>query len=148
MNKRVMEQFTTYNQYCKRIDEVYHQYAKRNGLSDTALWLLYSLNENSVAYTQRELCSIWHYPPQTINSALKQLENQKYIRLEPIPLNKKNKQIILTKSGEELSKKIILPLLQAEERSFQSLGEQECNMLLSITKKYSELLQEETNKIL
>ena len=79
MENMIIDQLAVFNQLYKEMDEIYHLYAKKQGISDTALWLLYSLYEKDATYTQRELCSAWHYPPQTINSALKNLEKQEFI---------------------------------------------------------------------
>ena len=87
MENMTSDPLALFNQLYKEMDEIYHQYAKRQGISDTALWLLYSLYEDGAGYTQRELCSAWHYPPQTINSALKNLVNQGYIQLKPVEGN-------------------------------------------------------------
>ena len=132
-----------FNQLYKEMDEIYHQYAKNQGISDTALWLLYSLYEDGAGYTQRELCSAWHYPPQTINSALKSLVNQGYIRLKPVEGNQKNKRIALTETGKELMREVIFPLIQAEKRTFQRLEKSERDTLLSLTHKYVSLLKGE-----
>ena len=132
-----------FNQLYKEMDEIYHQYAKRRGISDTALWLLYSLYEDGAGYTQRELCSAWHYPPQTINSALKSLVNQGYIRLKPVEGNQKNKRIVLTEAGNEMMQEIISPLIRAEKRTFQRLEKSERDALLSLTHKYVSLLKSE-----
>ena len=100
MDKDNRDPLATFNQLYKEMDEIYHQYARGHGISDTALWLLYSLYLSDVPYTQREICSEWHYPPQTLNSALKTLERQELISLEPAPGNQKNKQVVLTEKGK------------------------------------------------
>lgn len=143
MENMTSDPLALFNQLYKEMDEIYHQYAKRQGISDTALWLLYSLYEDGAGYTQRELCSAWHYPPQTINSALKSLVNQGYIRLKPVEGNQKNKRIALTETGKELMREVIFPLIQAEKRTFQRLEKSERDTLLSLTHKYVSLLKGE-----
>ena len=143
MENMTSDPLALFNQLYKEMDEIYHQYAKRRGISDTALWLLYSLYEDGAGYTQRELCSAWHYPPQTINSALKSLVNQGYIRLKPVEGNQKNKRIALTETGKELMREVIFPLIQAEKRTFQRLEKSERDALLSLTHKYVGLLKGE-----
>lgn len=143
MENMTNDPLALFNQLYKKMDEIYHQYAKRRGISDTALWLLYSLYEDGAGYTQRELCSAWHYPPQTINSALKSLVNQGYIRLKPVEGNQKNKRIALTETGKELMREVIFPLIQAEKRTFQRLEKSERDALLSLTHKYVGLLKGE-----
>ena len=147
MGRNIADPLAAFNQLYKKMDEIYHLYAKEMGISDTTLWLLYSLYEDDSAYTQRELCSIWQLPPQTVNSALKGLERQGIIVLTPIPGNQKNKWIGLTEKGEEMTRQIIYPLILAEQRTFQGLSEEERKALLSLTKKYVGLLQSEIQKI-
>ena len=143
MENMTSDPLALFNQLYKEMDEIYHQYAKRQGISDTALWLLYSLYEDGAGYTQRELCSAWHYPPQTINSALKNLVNQGYIQLKPVEGNQKNKRIALTETGKELMREVISPLIRAEKRTFQRLEKSERDALLSLTHKYVSLLKGE-----
>ena len=145
MKNHITDPLSIFNQLYKEVDEIYHIYAKRHGISDTALWLLYSLSENNAAYTQRELCDEWHCPPQTINSALKNLERKGYIELKSIAENHKNKLIVLTKEGLKLTQNIISPLINAERSAFQSLSEDEREALLSLTKKYVDFLKTKVN---
>ena len=126
---------------------LYHDYAKSVGLSDAAFWLLYSLYEHGQPCTQKDLCAAWFYAPQTINSALKSLEEQGIISLELTPKNRKNKQILFTEAGKALIEEKIVPLVQAEERSFERLEEQERNQLLEITQRHIKALEEEIAEI-
>ena len=135
-----------FNQLYKEFDDIYHQYAKRHGISSAALWLLYSLYEGG-SYTQREFCSEWHYPPQTINSALKNLEKQGFLTLDAIAGNQKNKQIVLTKRGQDVVEQVIAPLISAERGAFSELRPEEREMLLSLTGNYIALLQSKVNEI-
>lgn len=137
----------TFNRLHKKMNVLYHDYAKSVGLSDAAFWLLYSLYEHSQPCTQKDLCAAWFYAPQTINSALKGLEEQEIISLELAPKSRKNKQIIFTEAGKKLIEDKIVPLVHAEEQSFERLEEQERNQLLAITQKHIEVLEEEIAKI-
>ncbi len=138
---------TVFNQAHKKMNVLYHNYAKAIGLSDSAFWLLYSLYEHGDPCTQKELCEAWFYAPQTINTALKFLEEKGLISLEFIPGNKKNKQIFFTKDGDNLVENKIAPLVRAEERSFDRLDEDEREILLALTQKHIGLLEEELNQI-
>ncbi len=137
----------TFNRLHKKMNVLYHDYAKSVGLSDAAFWLLYSLYEHGQPCTQKDLCAAWFYAPQTINSALKSLEEQGIISLELTPKNRKNKQILFTEAGKALIEEKIVPLVQAEERSFERLEEQERNQLLEITQRHIKALEEEIAEI-
>ena len=132
-----------FNQLYKEMDQVYHQYARDRNISDTALWLLYSLCEEEGPYTQRELCTAWHWPPQTVNSALKSLEKQGILRLDPQPGSRKNKLVQLTGAGRRLVQEAIGPVFLAEKRALESLEPEEQEQLLALTKRYSSSLQRE-----
>src|SRR5699024_10551534 len=114
--------------------------AKSCGISDTSMWLLYSLYLNDGTYTQKELYSVWHYPPQTVNSCLKNFEKQGIIKLEAVPGNRKNKLVALTEKGKDESRRIIARLIGAEQRACADMGAKEMQTLLSLTGKYTELL--------
>lgn len=147
MKKDYSDPLATFNQLYKEMDEIYHQYARDHGMSDTAMWLLYSLCLSDTPYTQREICSEWHYPPQTLNSALKTLERQGLIALESVPGNQKNKLVELTEQGNSVVQQMIAPLVAAERQSFMELQESEKEALLSLTQKYVDLLQSNIRKI-
>ena len=146
MKNNTGDQLLILNRLYKEMDTLYHLYAKKCGLSDTALWLLYCLYENQDLRTQRDICSEWHYPPQTINSSLKSLENQDIVNLEPIEGNKKNKYIALTDKGHSLIQETIRPLMDAEEAAFQKLENDEREAVITATSKYLDILHDELER--
>ena len=102
MEHNRQELLAAFNRLYHEMDDRYHAYARRSGISDTALWLLYALCESGETPTQRELCAAWYYAPQTLNSALKSMERGGLLRLLPMPGSQKNKRIALTQEGEAL----------------------------------------------
>lgn len=147
MDRTAYEQLIAYNQLHKEMDVAYHNYARSIGLSDTAFWILYSVSEHSGMLTQRELCVEWSYAPQTVNSALKELEKQGLIALQLVPGSRKNKQILLTEAGEGLTLQSIKPLMEAEAAAFSALGSHDTAVLLSATEKHVSILRDEIGKL-
>lgn len=137
----------TYNQICKEMDIVYHSYAKAHGLSDMAYWILYSMAESDEYFTQRDFCTSWFFAPQTVNSALKDLEKKNIIFLETTEENKRNKLIKPTNEGKQFIKDVIEPIIQAECESFGTLSTEECTLMLSLTKKYISALKDKVSLI-
>lgn len=131
-----------YNQIYKEADIVYHKYAKSCGLSDMGFWILYSMAESDEYFTQRSFCGEWFCAPQSVNSALKDLEKKDIIFLEAVSGNKKNKLIKPTENGKKFVEKHILPLIKAECKSFETLPEKECELMLCTQKKYVSELKE------
>lgn len=134
-------QLTAFNQIYKELEDIYHHYAKAYGLSDAALWILYSLWERQGEYSQRELCNDWSYSPQTVNSSLKGLAGQGILELELAPGSKKKKNVHFTAKGREWAEKVIAPLAQAEKEAFSELTKGERQVLLSLTEKYTNNLK-------
>ena len=147
MKDPIAAQLAAFNQLYKEMAEIYHVYAKEQGISDTVFWILYSLYENNSSYIQKELCSEWHYPPQTVNSALKSLEKQGIISLEAVPGNKKNKLVSLTEHGLTLTQRVIARLTDAERNAILSMTADERRTLLSLTEKYTEFLRRHVRRI-
>lgn len=137
-----------FNQIYKEMDIVYHEYAKRCGLSDMAYWILYSMAESDRCFTQRDFCREWFCAPQTVNSALKDLEKKHIIYLESVPGNKKNKWIKPTADGKRFMESTILPLLQNECDSFDALSPEERAAMLFATQKYVAALKSKNEETL
>ena len=146
MNRDVIDSLEAFDRLYRKMDNIYHIYTRSCGFSDMALWLLYSLYKDGRVYTQRELCALWHSPPQTVNSALKSLERREIIRLEPVPGNKKSKAVVLTAQGNDAVQRVVVQLVRAEQAAFGKLTEEERKALLRVTEKYISGLQEELGR--
>lgn len=134
-----------FNKINKEMDIVYHSYAKSCGLSDMGYWILYSMAESENCFTQRDFCRDWFFAPQTVNSALKDLEKKNIIYLESVPGNKKNKWIKLTPDGKAFMEKAIFPIIQMECDSFKALQKEECEVMLAANRKYLSVLKDMIN---
>ena len=148
MRQAIFGKIVTYNQLAKELDELYQFYAKQSGLTESAFWTLYCVREREAPYTQKELCDSWSYSRQTINSALKQLERRGLVALQALPDNRKNKLLTLTPTGEELVKRIVDPLMEAEINAFAALGAACTEAFLQLTRRHVELLRVEIDKVL
>ena len=112
-----------FNQLLKKMDNIYCKLAKSSGLSDTAFWIIYTIKNEKETYKQKDLCIMWSYSKQTINSALKKLEEQNIIQLVAVPENKKDKKIILTEYGEHIAEKFIKPVNEIEKNALNEIKE-------------------------
>ena len=135
------------NQYCSYIhewDAVYEEYAKSVGLSYTGLIVLYEIYEIENC-TQKKLGEYCFIPKQTVNSAIRKLEQEGYLTLS----NGKghSKHIHLTESGHTLLKETIFPIVEAENEAFTELSFEECNLLLKLHSKYTTALREKFSKL-
>lgn len=130
-----------FNTLFKEYDEVYHNYASKHGLSDTSFWILYSICSASDYYSPKKLSDDLHIPSQTLNSALKSLENRGLIELRFKEGSNKNKLIILTTAGEKIANEVVRPLIEKENESFLYFNEKEFSFLMDSLDKYIKTLK-------
>ena len=136
---------TEVNRTYKEEDELYRRLARRSGLSEAAFWTLYAMETAPGPVTQAKVCSYLSISKQTINSALKQLEQTGHIRLTGGP--GRTKYLDLTQQGRALISRTIRPVLEAEERVFLGLSEEERTGLLALERRYLSLLLQESEQI-
>lgn len=146
MDDTVQSDLVRYNQLQKKLDEFYSCFAKICHIPDSVFWIIYSLLERQEPCTQTELCNMWSFHKQTINTALKNMESDGLIFFEQSIRNKKEKQIFLTHKGTAFAQKTVIPFMEMEKRAFGSLGNAERQEFLRLTQKHLELLQAELKK--
>ena len=129
----------------KENDSLYRRLARHFGLSESAFWILYTLEEFQQPVTQAQLCEYLSLSKQTINSGLKQLEQEGNIHLSSGPGRRKYLQ--LTPAGRQLAERTVRPVLRAEERAFLGMAVEERASLLAPYSKYLSLLRPESEQI-
>lgn len=137
------KQLLEYNRTYKHLDELYADYAKLCGLSESEFWIMYALAETGSMRTQKDLCEWWSSSKQTINSALKGLEKEGVVTLTSTEENKKAKYITLTDKGVVMVETIIKPIMYAEQQAFKKMGKEASEEYLRLDKMYSDILETE-----
>ena len=137
-----------YNWLYKESNAIYHRLAGYFGLSDTAFWLLYSLRETDQPLKQAELCSILCSSKQTVNSALKNLEEEGLIRLESAQGDRRSKEVFLTEAGSELAAASVDRVLAIEEQAALRLSPEERLAILALERRHVEALRQEAERFL
>lgn len=135
-----------FDQLQKKMDSIYNKLAKSSGLTNTAFWIIYTIKNEEETYKQKDLCNMWFYSKQTINSALKKLEEQNIIQLIAVPENRKDKKVILTERGKQLASELIEPVIEIEKKSLENIKER--REFLDLFKNYIKTMEEETKKLL
>ena len=148
MDAEVKAQNLALNQFYKRMNEQYHAYAVHCGLSDPALWVLYSLWETETPMTQNDIAAIWMYPKQTINFTISGLVKKGFVQLEPLPGARNSKAVKLTRTGKALCQRVIAPLMDAEERSLSQLTAPARRLLVGLSEKQCICFEREVSALL
>ena len=144
----VLEQQTEMNRlYCES-NELYHSLAMNFGLSDSVMWILYTLNERSCPCTPKEIGEVCSLSKQTVHSALQSLEREGCIEITVSTENRKNKLAGLTETGRGLVEDTIAKIVEAELRAFSDMDKGERAELLRLLGKYQKLLKAESDRLI
>lgn len=145
---KLNEQNARFSYTYKKYDELYHNVAQKYGLSDTALWLLYLICREEEPCTQNYLAEELYIPKQTVNSAITKLARDGYVELVQRPGPRNSKAVCLTTYGQEQCAKYVVPLIEAENRAFARMTEDEQQLLLSLYEKRYQYMCEEVEILL
>ncbi len=146
MNFPIKNALKEYNHIYKETNRIYHDIALKLKLSDSAFDILYAICQLGDGCLQRDICSLSATSKQTINSSIRKLEREGHIILKP----GKGRQmhIFLTETGMELAKERIFPVIEIENKVFDSLTEEESRELLRLSRKYIEILEKNAKELL
>ena len=104
-----MDNYALFQEYLKidhQIDEFYHALAQGQGLSDSALWVLWSLAELGEGCTQTDICRQLFLTKQTIPSSVRKLSTSSIRR--GYRMN----------SARKMSSTTIMPTRMGSEKNF------------------------------
>ena len=135
-----------FNSALKENDDIYRGLSKFYGLSECALWILYTLRVSETPVTQSDICGVMFQPKQTVNSALKKLENEGYIKLNNAT-NKRFKEIYLTESGITLAQNTVDHVILAEIEALSTMSSEEFTSFLHLLGKYTKTLKHQMDKV-
>ena len=127
---------------------LYHRLARACGLSDCALWLLYTLRAEESPLTQTQLSEMLSLPKQTVNSALKKLVEAGCLRLEAADGNLKNKQVLVTEAGDAFLHRTVDRVFALEDAAVSHLTGEERAALLTLSQKLLDAFRAETEAFL
>lgn len=134
-----------YNRLLSEIDEVYHEVAIRQGFSDSAMSILYALSDNNGQCRLPELIRLSGVNKQTVNSALRKLEQDDIVYLEPA--GGKSKRVCLTEKGFSTVHETVDRVLDMEKKIYSSWSQEEWNLYVQLTERYLNQLREEMKEL-
>ena len=134
-----------FNRLLSEIDEVYHEVAVRQGFSDSATAILYALSDNGGQCRLPELIKLSGVNKQTVNSALRKLEREDILYLEPA--GGKSKRVCLTEKGFATVHETVERVLDAENRIYSSWSREEWELYVQLTERFLYQIREEMKEI-
>lgn len=125
----------------KESDDLYRGLAKGFGMSECSFWILYTLRAEKKSCTQHEICGYLFEPKQTVNSALKKLETDGYIKLSHTRY-RRSTHIFLTEKGLCLAEETADKILEAEYFALSGLSAEEQMVFVGLYKKFLKRFKE------
>lgn len=118
----------------------YNEYAKSVGLTLTSLKVLTILYREK-SCTQKLITQLTYLPKQTVNAIIKGFNKQGLVT-EPTESDsdKRNKNISLTKEGQEYAERIISKAKNAEYRALERIGDERRRALFEAMTLYRQNL--------
>lgn len=139
-----LEELKENNRIYREVDGMYHELCVKMGLSDSAFLILYSIVEMEGNCSQREIADRCCISRKTINSSVKNLEKEGFVTLESGA--GRDKQIVLTKRGEQFVQEKIFPVMEVEDNAFLEMEPDERRELLRLNAKYAEAFRKHTER--
>ncbi|MBO5283802.1 MAG: winged helix-turn-helix transcriptional regulator [Lachnospiraceae bacterium] len=142
MNGRISKEMKRYNYLSGEMEAVYHEMSLRLGLSDSAMRILYTICNEGDSCPLPQIRCLSGLSKQTLNSAIRKLENQGILYLEQV--NAKSKKACLTETGKELAGRTALQILLAEDAILASWPQQDVEKYLELTDRFLAALKEKS----
>lgn len=125
---------------------VYHEMSLSVGQSDSVIQILYTICDNGgESCLLHDICNLTGLPKQTINSALRKLENEHILYLESA--GSRSKRVVLTEEGKQLAMKTAGKVIDAENRIFEEWGSEDAEKFLALNERYLKCLRKELQRL-
>lgn len=141
----ISDTLAEFNHIYKEFNDIYHETAWKLKLSDSVFSILYALCEMGEGCLQKDICAVTCLPKQTVNSSIRKMEAEDLVTMEKG--KGREMKIHLTEKGMELLQEKLYPVIEAENKAFSSMTEEECRQLLDLYRKHCKALQCEMKKI-
>ncbi|MGN0773258.1 MAG: MarR family winged helix-turn-helix transcriptional regulator [Candidatus Ventricola sp.] len=128
-----------FNHLIGEIGALYHEAALKFGLPDSAMQVLYTVCVEGDECAIGEIIRQCGMSKQTLNSALRRLEEEGAICLEAD--SGRRKRVCLTKQGKALAEQTVRRLIEVENGIFETWTQEERDGYLGLTQRYLDALQ-------
>lgn len=146
MNQDFSKELRRCNYLMSETESAYHEAASRFGLPESSMIVLYAIcYAGNGCCPLRDICLNAGVSKQTINSALRRLEGEGAVRLEPGQGRGKN--VRLTEKGRALAERTVLPLMRIEDEIYSSWSREDVLKNLELTERFLAALREKTRQL-
>lgn len=143
MDNAIKEQLEIFNQQMKELTGIYKSAVSNLNISENEFWIWYALINMEDELSQQDICDIWSFSKQTVNTIVSHMVKDGYATLEVVPGTRNRKNIHLTKKGKDFGEDLIIPIFNAEVRALERIPQEERSACLKALDKYIGLLKDE-----
>ena len=145
MGSYASEEMKRFNHLLGELDWAFHEISFKLGLSDSAMTILYTICDKGESCLLQEICLQSGVSKQTINSAIRKLEAEGILYLEPA--GAKNKRVCLTEKGKAFAAKTAGKVIQMENEVLASWTKEDIEKYLDLTKQFLEAMKEKAKSL-
>lgn len=145
MKYSTSKEIKRYNHLIGEIDAVYHEMSLKLRVSDSVMAILYTICDCGDCCLLQEISRRSGISKQTINSAIRKLEREGAVYLEPA--GGKNKSVCLTETGKRLAGQTAAQIIAAENALFASWPEEDVNRYLELTERFLDGIREKAKRM-
>lgn len=145
MTWNIKSEARRYNRILSEINAVYHEIALKQGFSDSIMSILYIIADNDGTCLISDLVKQSGLNKQTINSALRKLEEESILYLEAA--GGRSKRIVLTEKGTSVVHNTVDRVIAVENKIYSSWKPEEWALYLELTERYLNELKEKMKEI-
>ena len=145
MEKSHIQELRRINYLCSEMQGLYHQADLKLGISDSVSVVLYAAYEGGGQCPLSDVYKNSGVSKQTIHSAVRAMERDGLLRLEP--MGGRSKRVVLTEQGQALAEQTAARLLQAEINAFDSWSQEEIECYVRLTEKYTDCFRRQVENL-
>ena len=145
MEKTYTGEIRRINFLISEMESLYHLADLRLGISDRASLVLYALYDAGGQCPLADIYKNSGISKQTINSAIRGLENEGLLYLAQY--HGRAKKVVLTDKGNRFAQQTAARIRQAEHDAFASWTEEEVRTHIRLLEKYTECFRREIEKL-
>ena len=145
MNHNHREEIHRINYLTSEMEALYHQASLKLGLSDSASIVLYTIYDAGDGCLLSDVYKKSGISKQTVNSAIRGLEADNILYLEPY--TGRAKKILLTDKGRDYVQKTVARLYEAEAKALDTWSEEEIHTYIQLMEKYADCIRQQIDKL-
>lgn len=145
MHNDLQDRIFRINCLTEDIDSLYHQAALKLGVSDSILFVLYMIYINGEKCALYDIYNLYGISKQTINSAIRRLEDEDIVYLEK--QDGRSKIVCLTEKGKAYTKQTAAKLFDAECNAFSDWSDEEMELYIKLIGKHNSSLRKQIQNL-